>query len=93
MIQADLFTDRLIHLLRDVFARETLAPERRTRIYARVTSNPSIQGMELWTNPANPFEGPIVEVPTDTADQLWLFPDFDAPSSPIESTVSPLLQG
>lgn len=92
-MQADLFTDRIIQLMRDVFARETLTPEDRARIYSRVTSNPSVRGMELWANPAIPFNEPFVEVPADTAEQLWLFPGFDAPSPPIESTVSPLLQG
>ena len=92
-MKADLFTDRLIHLMRDVFARETLVPERRARILARVTSNPSVRGMELWTNPAIPFNEPAVEVPTDEADQPWLFPGLDAPAPPVESAAFPLLHG
>ena len=93
MMKADLSTDTLIQLMREVFTGETLDPERRTRIYARAISNPSVQRMELWANPAIPFDAPSVEVPADTAGQLWLFPEFDAPSSSIGSTVSPLLQG
>lgn len=93
MIQADLFTDRLIQLMRDVFARETLAPERRTQIYTRVTSNPSVRGMELWTNPATPFDAPSFEPSAAKDDQLRLFPDFDTPSPANEPTMSPLLHG
>ena len=93
MMQADLFTDRLIHLMRDVFAQETLDPERRARIRARITSSPSVQGMELWANPAIPFDGPSVVDTEGEADQLWLFPDFDVPVPPVESTISPWLHG
>ena len=92
-MKADLFTDRLIHLMRDVFARETLVPERRARIYARITSNPRVQGMELWTSPAIPIDELYIEAPTVEGGQLWLFPDFDAPSPPVESTVALLLDG
>ena len=92
-MQTDLFTDRIIQLMRDVFARETLTPEGRARIYSRVTSNPSVRGMELWVNPAMPFDEPSIEPPTAERDQLWLFPDFDSPSPSVESIVSPLLQG
>lgn len=92
-MQTDFFTDRIIQLMRDVFARETLNPERRTRIYARVTSNPRVKGMELWATPATPFDEPSVELPVAEGDQLWLFPDIDVPSPPIGSTMSPLLQG
>ena len=53
----DLFTDTLIHLMREVFAEETLAPEQRARIRDRVTSNLNVHGMELWANPAIPFDG------------------------------------
>ena len=92
-MQADLFTDRLIHLMRDVFARETLTPERRARILARVTSNPSVQGMELWTSPAIPIDEPSVGAPIDEADPLWLFPELDAPVSPVGEVAYPLFSG
>ena len=92
MMKADLSADTLIQLMREVFTGETLDPERRTRIYARVTSNPSVQGIELWTNPAIPFDAPSVEPPAVEGDQLWLFPAFDVLSSSIGATVSPLLQ-
>ena len=93
MMKADLSTDTLIQLMREVFTGETLDPERRTRIYARITSNPCVPRMELWTNPAAPFDTPAVEETTDEADQLWLFPDFETPTPPVESTMSPLFQG
>ena len=89
----DLFTDTLIHLMREVFAEETLAPEQRARIRDRVASNLNVHGMELWANPAIPFDGAPVEDTTDKADQLWLFSDFDAIVHPVESTVSPLFHG
>lgn len=92
-MQADLSTDRLIKLMRVVFAQETLALERRAEIYARITVDSSVQRMELWTNPATPFDEPSVEEFTDESGQLWLFPEFDTPALPIESTVSPLLHG
>ncbi|MDE0043606.1 MAG: hypothetical protein OXT74_16320 [Candidatus Poribacteria bacterium] len=92
-MQTDFFTDRIIQLMRDVFARETLTPECRDRIYARVISNPSVQGMELWTNPATPFDAPSFEPSAARSDQLWLFPDFDTPSPVHEPTMSPLLHG
>lgn len=92
-MQADLFTDRIIQLMRDEFAGETLTPERRDRIYARVTSNPSVQGMELWRTPAIPFDAPSVEPLAVEGDQLWLFPDSDTPSPVNEPTMSPLLHG
>ena len=93
MMQADLFTDRLIHLMRDAFAQETLDPERRARIRARIASSPSVQGMELWANPATPFDGPSVVDTEGEADQLWLFPDFEMPTPPAEAAMSPLLHG
>lgn len=93
MMKADLSADTLIQLMREVFTGEPLDPDRRTRIYARITSNPRVKRMELWTNPAIPFDEPSVEPPVAEGDQLWLFPDIDAPSPPIESTVSPLLHG
>ncbi len=92
-MQTDFFTDRIIQLMRDVFARETLNPERRARIYARVTSNPSVRGMELWTNPATPIDAPSIEHSAAEDDQLWLFPDSDTPSPVHEPTMSPLLHG
>lgn len=93
-MKADLFTDRLIHFMHDVFARETLVPERRARILARVTSNPSVRGMELWTNPATPFDTPAVEdTAGEEADQLWLFPGLDTPAHPIGDPAFPLLSG
>ena len=92
-MQAELSTDRFIKLMREVFAQETIDHERRARIYARITANPSVHGMELWANPATPFEEPSVEDITDEAEQPWLFPDSGAPVPPIESTVSPLLYG
>ena len=93
MMQAELSTDRLIKLMREVFAQETLDHERRARIYARITDNPHIQGMELWANAVTPFDQPSVEDTSDESDQQWLFPDYEAPVPPIESTVSPLLHG
>ena len=93
MMKADLSTDTLIQLMREVFTGETLDPGRRTRIYARITSNPIVQGMELWADPAIPFNEPSVEDTAGVADQLWLFPDFDAPSPPVESTMALLLDG
>ena len=93
MMKADLSTDTLIQLMREVFTGETLDPERRTRILARVTSNPSVQGMELWTSPAIPIDELYIEAPTVEGGQLWLFPDFDAPSPPVESTMALLLDG
>ena len=93
MMQADLTTDSLIRLMREVFDGETLAPERRARIYTRITADPSVHGMELWANPATPFDEPSVEDITDESDQLWLFPDYDAPVPLVESNVSPLLYG
>ena len=93
MMQADLSTDTLIRLMREVFAEETLAFERRARIHARITANPSVQGMELWANPVTPFDEPSVEDITDESDQLWMFPDYEAPVPPVESTMSPLLHG
>lgn len=93
MMKADLSTDTLIQLMREVFTGETLAPERRTRIRARVTSNPSVQGMELWTSPAIPIDELYIEAPTVEWGQLWLFPDFETPTPPVESTMSPLFQG
>ena len=92
-MQTDFFTDRIIQLMRDVFARETLNPERRARIYARVTSNPSVRGMELWTNPVTPIDAPSIEHSAAEDDQLWLFPDSDTPSPVNEPTMSPLLHG
>ena len=92
-MKADLSTDTLIQRMREVFTGETLDPERRARIYARITSNPSIQGMELWSNPATPFDTPAVEDTAGEADQLWLFPDLEAPARPVESAASPLLYG
>ena len=92
MMKADLSTDTLIQLMREVFTGETLDPERRTRIYARITSNPCVQGMELWTAPATPFDTPAVENTTGEADQLWLFPEFDGPAHQAESTASWLFQ-
>lgn len=92
-MQAELSTDRLIKLMREVFAQETLDHERRARIYARITDNPHIQGMELWANAVTPFDQPSVEDTSDESDQQWLFPDYEAPVPPIESTVSPLLHG
>ena len=92
-MQADVFTDRLIHLMRDVFARETLAPEPRARILARVTSNPSVQGLELWRSPAIQFNEPSVGVPIDEADPLWLFPEPNAPVSPVGEAAYPLFSG
>lgn len=92
-MQADISTDRLIRLMREVFAQETLAHERRVRIYDRISVNRSVQRMELWANPATPFDEPSVEDITDEAEQPWLFPDSGAPVPPIESTVSPLLYG
>ena len=62
-MRADLSTDTLIRLMREVFAEETLAFERRARIHARITANPSAQGMELWANPATPFDESSVGVP------------------------------
>ena len=91
MMQADLSTDSLIRLIREVFAQETLVPERRARIYARITSDASVHGMELWANPATPCDEPSVEDVTDESNQLWLFPDYDAPVPPIESTMNSLL--
>ena len=79
--------------MREVFAQETLAPEHRDRIYARITADASVHGMELWANPATPFDEPSVEDISDESDQLWLFPDYDAPVSSIESTLHPLLHG
>ncbi len=93
MMKADLSTDTLIQRMREVFTGETLDPERRALIYARVTSNPSVQGMELWTNPATPFDEPSVELLVTESDQLWLFPDLEAPARPVESAASPLLYG
>ena len=93
MMQADISTDRFIRLMREVFAQETLDHERRVRIYARIRANPRIQGMELWANAATPLDEPSVEDTSDESDQLWLFPDYEAPVPPIESTVSPLLHG
>ena len=93
MMQADLFTDRLIHLMRDVFAGETLDPERRARIRARIASSPSVQGMELWANPATPFDGASVVDTAGEADQLWLFPDLEPPVPPAESSMFSLLHG
>ena len=93
MMQADLSTDRLIRLMREVFAQETLAPETRDRIHARINSNLSVHRMELWANPATPCDEPSVEDITDETDQLWLFPDYDAPVPLVESNVSPLLHG
>ena len=93
MMQADLSTDSLIRLMREVFAQETLAPERRARIHARINSNLSVQGMELWANPATPFDEPSVGDITDEVEQLWLFPDYEAPAPPVESIESPLLHG
>ena len=93
MMRADLSTDTLIRLMREVFAEETLAFERRARIHARITANPSAQGMELWANPATPFDEPSVEDITEESDQLWLFPDYEAPVPPIESTMSLLRDG
>ena len=90
MMKADLSTDTLIQLMREVFTGETLDSERRTRIRARVTSNPSVQGMELWTSPAIPIDEPSVGVPIDEADPLWLFPELDAPVSPVGEVVYPL---
>ncbi|MDE0301570.1 MAG: hypothetical protein OXN17_23330 [Candidatus Poribacteria bacterium] len=49
--------------------------------------------MELWTNPATPFDEPSIEPPEAEGDQLWLFPDFDTPSTVHEPTMSPLLHG
>lgn len=92
-MKADLSTDTLIQLMREVFTGETLDPESRTRIRARVTSNPSAQGMELWTSPAIPINELYIEAPTVEGGQLWLFPDFDAPSPPVESTMALLLDG
>ena len=91
MMKADLFTDRLIHLMRDVFTGETLDPERRTRIYARITFNPRVKGMELWANPATPFDELSVEQTTGEADQLWLFPGLDTPAPLVKSAAFPLL--
>ena len=91
-MKADLSTDTLIQLMREVFTGETLDPERRTRIRARVTSNPSVQGMELWTSPAILIDDPSVGVPIDEADPLWLFPEFDGPAHQTESTASWLFQ-
>ena len=93
MMQTDLSTHTLIRLMREVFAQETLAPDRRARIYARITADASVHGMELWTNPATPFDELSVEDITDESDQLWLFPDYDAPVPLVESNVSPLLHG
>ena len=89
----DLFTDTLIHLMREVFAEETLAPEQRARIFERVTSSPIVEGMELWANPAVPFDEQSVEGTVREAGQLWLFPTFETPTSPVEIAVSPLLHG
>ena len=93
MMQAELFTDTLIRLMRDVFPQETLDPERRARIRARITSSPSVQGMELWANPATPFDGASVVDTAGEADQLWLFPDLEPPVPPAEAAMSPLLHG
>lgn len=93
MMQTDLSTDSLIRLMREVFAQETLVPERRDRIYARITADTSVHGMELWANPATPCDEPSVEDITAETDQLWLFPDYEAPVPLAESTVSPLLHG
>ena len=90
---ADPSANRLIRLMCEVFAQETLAPERRAQIYARITSDPIAHGMELWSNPATPFDEPSVEDITDESDQLWLFPDYETPVSTIESTLHPLLHG
>ncbi len=93
MMRADLSTDTLIRLMREVFAEETLALERRARIRTRITANPSVHGMELWANPAIPFDEPSVKDITDESNQLWLFPDYEAPVPPVESTMSLLLDG
>ena len=93
MMQAELFTDTLIQLMRDVFSRETLAPELRARIRARITSNLNVHGMELWTNPATPFGEAFAEDTPVVADQLWLFPEFDVPPPAAESTTFSLLSG
>ncbi len=93
MMKTDLSTDTLIQLVREVFTEETLDPERRARIYARISSNPRAKGMELWTNPVTPFDAPSIEPSAAEGDQLWLFPDFDTPSPVNDPTMSPLLHG
>ena len=53
-MQADLFTDTLIQLMRDVFAQQELSSEQRARIYARIASNRSVgtvKQMDFWGNP------------------------------------------
>lgn len=93
MMKADLSIDTLMQLMRGVFTGETLDPERRTRIYARITSNPRVKRMELWTNPVTPIDAPSIEHSAAEDDQLWLFPDSDTPSPVNEPTMSPLLHG
>ena len=97
-MQADLFTDTLIQLMRDVFAQQELSSEQRARIYARIASNRSVgtvEQMDFWGTPAILSDEPTVEdTPvTDVEDQLWLFPDFGTSVSSVEPTTFSLFYG
>ena len=49
--------------------------------------------MELWANPATPFDGASVVDTAGEADQLWLFPDLESPVPPADAAMSSLLHG
>lgn len=97
-MQTDLFTDTLIQLMREVFVSQAISSEQRARIYARVALNQNVgtgEQMDFWGTPAILSDEPAVEATpvTDVADQLWLFPDFEMPVSPVESTTFSLFHG
>ena len=98
MMQTDLFTDTLIQLMRDVFAQQEISSEQRARIYARIASNQSggtVEQMDFWDTSTIPSDEPVIEdtPETDVADQLWLFPDFETPTSAVEPTTFSLFYG